>query len=193
MVSEEQLVRRSLRGDIQAFEQLVLAYQSKIYSLAYRYMGNEEDAYDMAQECFIKAYRSLGSFKGNSSFKTWLYRVASNVCLDELRRKKRRIVPISIDEPLATREGSEVEKEFEDHSASVDILYEQKEFAEQIQVVLNEMKPEHKTVVVLRDIMEMTYEEIASVLNCSVGTVKSRLSRARSVLRKKLTDRELLP
>lgn len=193
MVSEDQLVKRSLHGDIQAFEQLVLEYQSKIYSLAYRYMGNEEDAYDMAQECFIKAYRSLRSFKGDSSFGTWLYRIASNVCLDELRRKKRRIIPLSIDEPLATREGSEVEKEFEDRSAAVDILYEQKEFSEQMQLLLNEMKPEHKTAIVLRDIMELTYEEISLILSCSVGTVKSRLSRARSVLRKKLIDRELLP
>lgn len=193
MQSEEYLVKQSIQGDTRAFEKLVAQYQNKIYALAYRYMGNEEDAYDMAQEALIKAFRSLRSFKGNSSFSTWLYRVTTNVCLDELRRRKRRIVPLSLDEPLATREGDEVEKEIADSSPGVDILYEQKEFAQYIQELLNEMKPEHKTAIVLRDVMEFSYEEIAEILNCSMGTVKSRISRAREVLRKKLSERELLP
>jgi RNA polymerase sigma-70 factor (ECF subfamily) len=102
MLSEEQLVKRSLQGDLQAFEELVLGYQSKVYALTYRYMGNEEDAYDMFQETFIKAYRSLPTFKGQSSFGTWIYRIASNVCLDELRRRKRRIPTLSLDEPATT-------------------------------------------------------------------------------------------
>lgn len=193
MNSDEQLVKRSLQGDNEAFEELVVKYQNKIYALAYRYMGNEEDAYDMTQESFIKAYRSLRSFKGDSSFGTWMYRVATNVCLDELRRRKRRIVSLSLDEPLATRDGDEVEKEIPDTSPTADIIYEQKELSQYIQDVLNGMKPDHKTTIILRDIMELTYEEIAEVLNCNVGTVKSRLSRARESLRKKLGDRELLP
>jgi RNA polymerase sigma-70 factor (ECF subfamily) len=192
MNSDEQLVKRSLQGDNEAFEELVVKYQSKIYALSYRYMGNEEDAYDMAQESFIKAFRSLRSFKGDSSFGTWLYRVATNVCLDELRRRKRRIVSLSLDEPLATRDGDEVEKDIADTAPTADIIYEQKELSNYIQEVLNSMKPDHKTTIILRDIMELTYEEIAQVLNCNVGTVKSRLSRARDALRKKLTDRELL-
>lgn len=193
MQSEEYLVKQSIQGDTRAFEELVVQYHNKIYALAYRYMGNEEDAYDMAQEAFIKAFRSLRSFKGNSSFSTWLYRITTNVCLDELRRRKRRIIPLSLDEPLATREGDEVEKEIADSSPGADILYEQKEFARYIQGLLNEMKPEHKTAIVLRDVMELSYEEIAEVLNCSMGTVKSRISRAREVLRKKISERELLP
>ncbi|HBQ25671.1 MAG TPA: RNA polymerase subunit sigma-24, partial [Syntrophomonas sp.] len=100
-----------MQGDTRAFEELVSHYHNKIYALAYRYMGNEEDAYDMAQEAFLKAFRSLHTFKGNSSFSTWLYRVTTNVCLDELRRRKRRIIPLSLDEPLASQEGDEVEKE----------------------------------------------------------------------------------
>lgn len=192
MNSDEQLVKRSLQGDNEAFDQLVVKYQNKIYALAYRYMGSEEDAYDMTQDTFIKAYRSLRSFKGDASFGTWLYRVATNVCLDELRRRKRRIVALSLDEPLATRDGDEMEKEIADSSPTADILYEQKELSRYIQDLLNEMKPDHKSTIILRDIMELTYEEIAQVLNCNVGTVKSRLSRARDALRKKLCDRELL-
>lgn len=184
MNSEQELINRSLQGETQAFEELVLQYQDKVYALAYRYMGNEEDAYDMSQEAFIKAYRSLRSFKGNSSFGTWIYRVATNVCLDELRKRKRRIVPLPLDEPLATQEGDGVDKEIADPSPTMDILYEQKEFSQYIQNLLDQLKPDHKTVIVLRDLMDLSYEEIASVLDCSIGTVKSRLSRARMVFKK---------
>ena len=193
MTTEEQLVKKSLQGDTAAFEELVAQYQSKVYALAYRYMGNEEDAYDMSQEAFIKAFRSLRSFKGDSSFGTWMDRVTTNVCLDELRRRKRRVATLSLDEPLATKEVDEVEKELPDTSPTADIVYEQKEFSQYIQSILDQMKPEHKSAIILRDIMELSYEEIAEVLNCSMGTVKSRLSRAREALRKKLAEKELLP
>ncbi|HZJ85099.1 MAG TPA: sigma-70 family RNA polymerase sigma factor [Syntrophomonadaceae bacterium] len=193
MELDERLVKESLQGDKAAFEELVFQYQNKIYALSYRYMGNEQDAYDMTQEAFLKAYRSLRTFKGDSSFGTWMYRVATNVCLDELRRRKRRIVAFSLDEPLATQEGDELGKEIPDNSLTPDLIYEQKELSEYIQSQLNELKSEHKTVIILRDIMGLTYEEMAGVLDVSLGTVKSRLSRARISLRKKLGDRELLP
>lgn len=192
MNSDEQLVKKSLSGDTEAFEELVSRYQNKVYALAYRYMGNEEDAYDMTQEAFLKAFRSLRTFKGSSSFGTWLYRVATNVCLDELRRRKRRILPISLDEPLATKEGDEVEKDITDPAPTADIIYERQEFSEYILAFLNQMKPEHKIVIILRDMMDFSYEEIAQILNCSVGTVKSRISRARNILRKKIEEKELL-
>ena len=192
-LAEEQLVRRSIQGDTLAFEELIAQYQNKIYTLTFRYMGNEEDAYDMTQETLIKAYRSLRSFKGDASFGTWLHRVASNVCLDELRRRKRRVSTLSLDEPLTTKEGGEVEKEFADHSPTADTIYEQKEFSRYIQQLLHKMKAEHQTVIILRDFNDFSYEEIADVLNCSIGTVKSRLSRARNILRKMLSDMELLP
>ncbi len=192
MESDQQLVKKALHGDSQAFEELVEIYQNKVYALSYRYMGNEDDANDMAQESFIKAYRSLKSFKGDSSFGTWIYRITTNVCLDEIRRRKRRVVPLSLDEPLATLDGSEVEKEIADSSLTADRIYEQKEFSQYLQKLLDEMKPDHKTAIILRDVMELSYEEIAVVLNCSIGTVKSRINRARSILQKKLGDRELL-
>lgn len=192
MDSDHQLVKRTLRGDNQAFEELVHTYQNKVYTLAYRYMGNEDDAYDMSQEAFIKAFRSLRSYKGDASFGTWIYRITTNVCLDELRHRKRRVVPLSLDEPLATKDGSELERDVADSSLAVDKIYEQKEFSQHIQLLLDEMKPEHKSVIVLRDMMDLSYEEIAVVLECSIGTVKSRISRARNILQKKLLERELL-
>ncbi|NLW91721.1 MAG: sigma-70 family RNA polymerase sigma factor [Syntrophomonadaceae bacterium] len=193
MQSEEQLLQKSLSGDTRAFEELVAQYQGKVYALAFRYMGSEEDASDMAQEALLKAYKSLRLFKGNSSFGTWLYRITTNVCLDELRKRKRRISPLSLDEPLAMQDGEEVDKEIADQSPGADILYEQKEFSDYIQTLLDELRPEHKTAIVLRDVMELSYEEIAQTLDCSLGTVKSRISRARDMLRKKLVDRELIP
>lgn len=193
MVNEELLVKKSLQGDLEAFEELVLKYQNKVYSLSYRYMGNEEDAYDTAQEAFLKAFRSLRSFKGNSSFGTWIFRVTSNVCLDELRRKKRKPVPLSLDEPLAVWNGNEVEKEIADPQPTADILYEEKELSQYIQQLLDQLKPEFKAVLVLRDIEGFNYDEIAEILNCSLGTVKSRISRARSELRRMWLERELLP
>lgn len=186
MSSEEQLIKRSLQGDNEAFEELVIEYQNKVYTLAFRYMGNEQDAYDMAQESLLKAYRSLSGFKGNSSFSTWVYRITTNVCLDELRRRKRRILPLSLDEPLATREGDEVEKEIIDPAPTADIVFEQKEYSQYIQTILDKLKPEYKTILILRDMMEFSYSEIAEILQCSVGTVKSRLSRARLVFKHRM-------
>jgi RNA polymerase sigma-70 factor (ECF subfamily) len=98
---DDDLIKLSLAGDTRAFEELVEKYQHKIYNLAYRYMGNDEDASDMAQEALIKAYRSLASFKGDSSLGTWLYRITTNVCLDELRKRKRTLHMISTDEPVS--------------------------------------------------------------------------------------------
>jgi RNA polymerase sigma-70 factor (ECF subfamily) len=192
MDADIELVKQTLRGDKEGFEKLVYLYQDKVYSLCYRYSGNEEDAFDLAQEAFIKAYRSLSTFKGKSRFSTWLYRVTTNVCLDELRRRRRDIQSQSLDQPVTGSDG-EMNRIILDESQSIDTWYETKEQAEYIQSLLNELKPDHRMVLLLKDIMELSYEEISQVLNISTGTIKSRLSRARDLLRRKLLERELLP
>lgn len=192
MDADIELVKQTLRGDKEGFEKLVYLYQDKVYSLCYRYSGNEEDAFDLAQEAFIKAYRSLSTFKGKSRFSTWLYRVTTNVCLDELRRRRRDIQSQSLDQPVTGSDG-EMSRIILDESQSIDTWYETKEQAEYIQSLLNELKPDHRMVLLLKDIMELSYEEISQVLNISTGTIKSRLSRARDLLRRKLLERELLP
>lgn len=192
MDADIELVKQTLQGDEGGFEKLVKKYQDKVYTLCYRYSGNDEDAYDLAQEAFIKAYRSLGTFKGSSRFGTWLYRITTNVCLDEIRRKKRRIQAQSLDQPVEGADG-EMTRIVLDDTLSIDALYEQQEQAQYIQSLLIQMKPEHRMVLLLKDIMEFSYEEIAQMLNISSGTIKSRLSRARELLRRKLLERELLP
>ncbi|HCF51508.1 MAG TPA: RNA polymerase subunit sigma-24 [Syntrophomonas sp.] len=192
MDADIELVKQTLKGDERGFEKLVTKYQDKIYTLCYRYSGNDEDAYDLTQEAFIKAYRSLGTFKGSSRFGTWLYRVTTNVCLDEMRRRKRHIPAQSLDQPVLGADG-EMKPIILDDTIPIDELYEQKEQAQYIQSLLNQLKPEHRMVLLLKDIMEFSYDEIAQMLNISSGTIKSRLSRARELLRRKLLDREHLP
>ncbi|MGE5397305.1 MAG: sigma-70 family RNA polymerase sigma factor [Chitinophagales bacterium] len=190
---DEDLIKQSIHGNTQAFEELVHKYQNRIYNLAYRYMGNEDDASDMAQEALIKAYRSLASFKGESSFSTWLYRITANVCLDELRKRKRVVPMISLDEPAVTSDGEDIERDLADSSPTADIVFEHKEMEKYLQALISTLKPEYKSVIILRDVMDFSYEEVAEILQCSIGTVKSRLSRGREILRKKLSRRELLP
>lgn len=192
MDADIELVKQTLKGDERGFEKLVTKYQDKIYTLCYRYSGNDEDAYDLTQEAFIKAYRSLGTFKGSSRFGTWLYRVTTNVCLDEMRRRKRHLPAQSLDQPVLGADG-EMKPIILDDTIPIDELYEQKEQAQYIQSLLNQLKPEHRMVLLLKDIMEFSYDEIAQMLNISSGTIKSRLSRARELLRRKLLDREHLP
>lgn len=192
MDEDIELVAQALQGNENGFEQLVKRYQDKVYTLCYRYSGNNEDACDLAQEAFIKAYRSLATFQGSSRFGTWLYRITTNVCLDEIRRRKRRIQAQSLDQPVEGMD-SEMAKIVLDEAPPVDDLYEQKEQSQYIQSLLMQMKPEHRMVLLLKDIMGFSYEEIAQMLNISSGSVKSRLSRARDLLRRKLLERELLP
>lgn len=176
-----ELISRIASGDKFAFEELVLLHQQKIYSLCLRMSGNEDDAYDLAQDTFIKAYKSISSFKMESSISTWLYRIASNTCIDFLRRKKKRFkIVIEIDDE------SEAFSEIPDTSLSPQKLLEKKELREAIAEALLKLSPQHRQIVILRDINELTYTEIAEILELGEGTVKSRLSRAREQLRRAL-------
>ncbi|HHT63268.1 MAG: RNA polymerase sigma factor [Bacillota bacterium] len=181
MYTDEELVRKSQKGDIAAFEQLISKYQQKIYNIAYRLMGNPHDAGDLAQEALIKVYKSIGSFRLDASFSTWVYHIVTNVCRDELRKRSRQQVS-SLDEPLNLRDG-EVNREVADFTNCPDYAYEQKESEEYIQKLINSLNPDYRMVIVLREIMGFSYDEIAQELNITLGTVKSRLNRARRYLK----------
>jgi RNA polymerase sigma-70 factor (ECF subfamily) len=180
---------KSKDGDIDAFEELVCRYERKIYTLTYRLMGNREDADDFAQEAFLKAFQAIKSFRGESSFLTWLCRIASNVCRDELR-KRYRVKTESLDEKIVLDDG-EITKQFVSPEAGPAEEYERKELQEMMQEYINKLSPDFRMALVLRDINGYSYEEIAEQLECSLGTVKSRISRARNYLKEQiLRDRE---
>ncbi|MDR1616036.1 MAG: RNA polymerase sigma factor [Syntrophomonadaceae bacterium] len=190
-MNEEELIRLSKAGDLEAFEELFNKYRNAVHVLAYKYMKHEEDAYDIAQEVFVKIYCSLNTFKGKSNFSAWMHRVATNACLDELRRRKRRIYTISLDNAFISGQGNSVNPEIADSEAPLYELYEQKIKADNVHKILSEMKKEQKNVLILKDMMEYSYAEIGELLNCSAETVKSRLLRARFIFRRKAAQRNL--
>lgn len=187
---ECELIKKSQQGDIEAFEKLIVSHEKKVYNIAYRYMGNREEAEDLAQEAFIRVYRAINGFRGEAAFSTWLYHIVSNVCRDALRKNLRRVED-SLDCAVTTEKG-ELQREVADWSMSPEPIYENHELGEFIQGLINQLTPEYKAVIIMREIQEMSYEEIAAALDCSLGTVKSRLSRARKALRNKIEgSREL--
>lgn len=181
---EKLLVKKSQSGDVESFELLISSYDKRAYNIAYRIMGNEEDAKDMAQEAMLRVFRALKDFKGQSSFSTWLYRIVTNVCLDELRRRKNDKY-VSLDSTIQTDSG-ELHAELCSDKETPESVYEQVEQREIIKRAIRELNEEYRSVIVLRDVQGFSYEEISKMLDCSLGTVKSRINRARTMLRERL-------
>ena len=177
----ELLVKRAQKGDSVALEELLFAYEKRVYSTAYRYMGNEADAYDMAQEALIKIYKRIKAFKGDSSFSSWIYRITVNTCLDGLRKTKKNVVSLeaSIESGVSFKDNS---------NATPEESVLRVELAGDIQKAIKTLSSDHKSVVILRDINGLSYEEVAECLSVSVGTVKSRISRARQRLKEILIN-----
>lgn len=183
--TDEILIEKSKNGDLEAFELLVRRYESKVYTVAYRFLGNHADASDLAQETFLRLYQALPRFRGDSSFMTWLYHITANACRDEIRRQQRYHV-VSLDAETGNN-GTQAISQVPSRAPSPEEAAEQKEFSEVVQLCLNNLSEEHRLVLVMREIQDMSYEEIANVLKCSLGTVKSRLSRARQVFKEKFS------
>ncbi len=189
-MDEQTLIRRAQTGDVHAFNELVLAYQDRVYSAAYRIMGEQAAAADAAQEAFIAAFRKLGTFRGGS-FKSWLLRIVTNACYDELRRRKRR--PATSLESLAP-ESPDPSPQLVSHEENPEDHAQRLELSRAIEDCIRALSLEHRTLVVLRDVEELDYRAIAQVTGLKPGTVKSRLSRARARLRDCLRGLgELLP
>lgn len=178
---ERQLIEQAAAGDGAAFEQLVSQYEKLVYSVTFRMTGNREDALDLSQETFIKVWKSLAFFKFESSFSTWIYRIAGNACLDFLRRQKRvRSLTVSDEEVQL-----DLPDERQDPERTVMELADQQELS----AALSTLEPEYRAALTLRAVAGLSYQEIADALNIQTGTVKSRISRGRERLRKKLAGR----
>ncbi|WP_432408886.1 RNA polymerase sigma factor [Wukongibacter sp. M2B1] len=178
---EKILIEKSINGDIESFEKLIEKYQVVAFNIAFRMIGNKEDASDMAQEALIKVFRSLKGFRGDSSFSTWFYRIVTNKCIDAIRKMKK-VKTISLDKEFEGENGN-YNIEIADNKYLPDKLYEVKEKKELVQTALKRVPEKYRTVLVLRDIQSFTYEEISEIANMPLGTVKSRISRGRSLLK----------
>jgi RNA polymerase sigma-70 factor (ECF subfamily) len=188
---EARLIQQSRRGDTTAIEQLFERYQKHVYNLAYRLCGNYDDANDIAQEAFLRVYHSLGNFRGEANFSTWLYRIVTNVFLDE--RKKQRVRSHSSLEEYLELEDSTVARQIEDPSPGPEEALAGKERSDLIGAAVLSLPETQRVMIALYHFQERSYEEIAEIMDMPIGTVKSRLNRARLALRVKLESvRELL-
>lgn len=176
---EAEIIRRIKAGDLDAYEALVTAYEKQVYTLALRMTGDPQDAEDMSQEAFLKAYTSLDNFRGDSKFSVWLYRIVSNVCLDFLRRQSRRP---SLSLSMEDEEGECLQWDIPDESLSPEKLLEQKLTRESLRRGLAALPPQQREILLLREIQGLSYEEIGQALDLEAGTVKSRIFRARKRL-----------
>ena len=189
--NEKILIEKSKQGDVEAFEQLITSYQKKIVNLSYRMLGNMSVAEDAAQDIFIRVFRSISGFNEQSTFSTWIYRIATNVCLDMLRKKKRQNEKNTISIHRG-EENDEYELQIEDNQPSPYERAQKNAAMQALEKALNQLGDEQKMVIILRDINGLSYEEIAEITNCTLGTVKSRINRSRLTLRKLLEkDKEL--
>ncbi len=187
-VSNGVLVKKSQEGDSLSFEELVKRYEKKIYNLAYRIMGNKEDANDILQETFLEAFRKLSSFEGKSKFSTWLYRIAVNLCLMKKRREKK-IDEVPLDMPILTKEEDEIKGELrDDWSKNPLATLENKEVRKKLSKAIDSLPEEYRTVILLRGVNGLSNEEVAKMLKISLPAVKSRLHRARLFVRDQLSQ-----
>jgi RNA polymerase sigma-70 factor (ECF subfamily) len=190
--TEKTLVERCRDRDEAAFNEIVGRYKSKVYNYLFRMMGNASDAEDVTQEVFVRLYLSLDSFRSQASLSTWLFRIAGNLCIDHFRRaKKHRAVAYSLDEPVGAEgaessDGSNRGHEVPDMTYEPHRLLERDETSRQIQLAMDQLPEKLRGVLILHDIEGMPYEEIAQIVGCPLGTVKSRLFNARQHLRQRL-------
>jgi RNA polymerase sigma-70 factor (ECF subfamily) len=179
--TDEELVARSIRGDSESFNELILRWERPIYALAYRTIGREEEARDVCQETFLRAFRALPAFRGQAKFSSWLYRIALNLCRDWARKERR--APIAqlpedvdlMDLAAATEPGGSIED-----------LVARKELSRRVEQAMAKLPEEQRTAIILKEYHGMTFQEIADLVGCPLSTVKTRLYQGLTVLRREL-------
>jgi len=185
-LTDEELVARAKAGDLDGFNQLVSRWERPIYALAYRTLGREEEARDVVQEAFLRAYRGLRGFKGEAKFSSWLYRITLNLCRDWSRRERR--API-----VQVPEGTDPMDLADEHvqpAESVEDLVARREMSAAVAKAMAELPEEQRTAILLKEYHGLTFQEIAGMLDCPLSTVKTRLYQGLSVLRRRLERRQ---
>ena len=180
-LTDEELVARSMGGDPESFNQLIKRWEKPIYALAYRTIGREDDARDVVQETFLRAFRGLSGFKGQAKFSSWLYRITLNLCRDWMRRQRRApvvVTPDGVDLVELAGESEEVE--------TADAAVERKDLSRAIARAMTALPEEQRAAIVLKEYHGLTFQEIADLLGCPLSTVKTRLYQGLTVLRKEL-------
>ena len=180
-LKEKELIQNAKQGDLHAFEELILKHEKIVYNVALRMMNHSEDAKDISQEVFLKAYKHIVNFDERSAFSTWLYRITTNTCIDEMRKRKGK-QSYSLEEELENEDGS-MQRQIADEGDTPEESILREEQKSEIIQALDNLSEEHKAAVVLRDVKGLSYEEISEILELSLGTVKSRISRARNQLK----------
>jgi RNA polymerase sigma-70 factor (ECF subfamily) len=183
--TDEELVARSISGDVESFNQLVLRWERPIYALAYRVIGREEEARDVVQETFLRAFRGIKNFRGQAKFSSWVYRIALNLCRDWIRRERRapiQAAPEGIDLVELAAEQGPVE--------SIETLVARNDMSAAVAEAMALLPDEQRTAIVLKEYHGMTFQEIADLQGCPLSTVKTRLYQGLSVLRRRLERRQ---
>lgn len=183
--TDEELVARAMEGDAESFNQLILRWERPIYALAYRVIGREDDARDVCQEAFLRAFRALKGFKGQAKFSSWLYRITLNLCRDWMRRERRTpIVP--------TPEGVDVMELAAERgpTASIEDLVANAELSRVVAAAMARLPDEQRTAIILKEYHGLTFQEISDLQGCPLSTVKTRLYQGLSVLRRDIADAE---
>lgn len=187
-VSELDLVKRCQAGDTEAFDELVTRYRTRIFAMIYNMVHNEQDAWDLAQDSFVKAWKSIGRFRGRSSFYTWVYRIVMNVTIDWLRKKQIKGAGVEFDDSIQLRDVNPASKTLPKADALPYERMERTEIRTRIDNAIAQLSPEHRAVILMKETEGMQYHEIAESLGCSIGTVMSRLFYARKKLQNLLKD-----
>jgi RNA polymerase sigma-70 factor (ECF subfamily) len=186
LATDEELVARATAGDLDSFNQLVSRWERPIYALAYRTLGREEEARDVVQDAFLRAFRGLKGFKGEAKFSSWLYRITLNLCRDWIR-KERRAPLVQVPEG---DDSMNLAEQMPSPDESVEDLVSRREMSRAVSLAMAELPEEQRTAIMLKEYQGLTFQEIAELLDCPLSTVKTRLYQGLSVLRRRLERRQ---
>ncbi len=185
---DAELVQRCQAGDTAAFDQLVGRYRTRVFGMIYNMVHSEQDAWDLAQDSFLKAWKSIGRFRGQSSFYTWIYRIVMNVTIDWLRKKQVKGTGAEFDDAIQLREIDPASRTAPRPDALPHERLQDREIRTRIDAAIEQLSPDHRAVILMKEMEDMQYNEIAETLGCSIGTVMSRLFYARKKLQTLLRD-----